>query len=270
MIAPQALKPRSDLGDSQSDQPPYATEKEMETQRHRGHFQGCMVYQLKMSAQNKIHGRWFNWRNLNKGTTYRSVDRVKIKQYVLGSPASSCSSRNVFLSLGLKERVKYSDRALWEQEMRKSHPTRAVVKEGTYCPRYCVRAGMTGRNTPVTSLALLSPAGTFHWLIARGQGRRVTQVSFPSTVENMREEKIDVQENNQRIQWYQLPSINAYLHSNLHQSYLPDVRQRLYLPNKYVLKGEWRKGGRKEGKQENVELTKGMYEGSGRNNKSIL
>lgn len=268
MIALQALKPRSDLGDSQSDQRPYATEKEMEIRRRRGHFQGCVVYQLKISAQNRIHGRWFNWQNLNKGTTYRSVDRVNIKQYVLGSPATSCSSRNVFLPLGLKERVKYSDRAGNEKEP--PNQSCSQGRNGTYWTTYYVKAGMTGRNTPVTSLSLPSPAGTFHWLIARGQGRRVIQVSFPSTEGNMREEKMDVQENNQRIQWCQLPSVNAYLHSNLHQSYLPDVRQRLYLPNKYVMKGEWGKVEERKASRKNVELTKGMYEGSGRNNKSIL
>lgn len=54
MIAPQALKPRRNLGASQSDQPPYATEKEMETQRRKGHFQGCMVYQLKISKKESM------------------------------------------------------------------------------------------------------------------------------------------------------------------------------------------------------------------------
>ena len=66
------------------------------------------------SAQNRVHLRWFNWRNLNKGTFYRSVDRIKSKQWVMRSPATEILRRNSLLSLEFKEKCKDTvSRAQW-------------------------------------------------------------------------------------------------------------------------------------------------------------
>ena len=167
-----SVGPRRDLGDNECDQSPDTTEEEMESQRHRRHFQEYVPCLL--GSQHKIHLRCFNWRILGKGPAYRAVHRVMGKQWML-TPQWLATADSLSFPRASGEEEKLATRAQWEQETRRrSHPTRTVVKEGhNSSPRGCVRAEMTGRNTQVPAFSLSSPAGDFCWSIARGQGRQV-------------------------------------------------------------------------------------------------
>lgn len=153
---------------------------------------------VKTSAQNRVHLRWFHWRNLSKGTTYKGVDRVKGKWWMLRFPATK-NSRNSLLFLELKEKgKKIVIRAQWGQEMRKrSHPSRGRTQLLPW-RLYQWKAGW--KKSPGMVSSLPSAAGASHpSLIARGQGRQVLcsiQASFPHSGQSRRAERIDLEEDN--------------------------------------------------------------------------
>lgn len=123
---------------------------------------------VKTSAQNRVHLRWFHWRNLNKGTTYKGVDRVKGKWWMLRFPATK-NSRNSLLFLELKEKgKKIVIRAQWGQEMRKrSHPSRGRTQLLPW-RLYQWKAGW--KKSPGMVSSLPSAAGASHpSLIARAR-----------------------------------------------------------------------------------------------------